>query len=75
MVAVALYFAQAGVALRAAAIILFVFLTAPVAAHVIARAAYSTGGGQLFRRTVVDELAGRCDQEAHKLRSEVLEKT
>lgn len=43
MVAVALYFPDFGVTIRAVAITVFVFLTAPVAAHMIGRAGYVTG--------------------------------
>ncbi len=56
MVAVAIHFAEIGITLRAAAAILFLLLTAPVAAHVIGRAAYR-GGIRLWERTWVDELA------------------
>ncbi len=56
MVAVAIHFMEVGITLRAAAAILFLLLTAPVAAHVIGRAAYRCGI-QLWERTWVDELA------------------
>ncbi len=56
MVAVAIHFMEIGITLRAAAAILFLLLTAPVAAHVIGRAAYR-GGIKLWERTWVDELA------------------
>ena len=56
MVAVAIHFAEVGITLRAAAAILFLLLTAPVAAHVIGRAAYRSGI-KLWERTWVDELA------------------
>ncbi len=56
MMAVAIHFAEIGITLRAAAAILFLLLTAPVAAHVIGRAAYR-GGIRLWERTWVDELA------------------
>jgi multicomponent Na+:H+ antiporter subunit G len=56
MVAVAIHFMEVGITLRAAAAILFLLLTAPVAAHVIGRAAYRSGIA-LWERTWVDELA------------------
>ncbi len=56
MVAVANHFMQIGITLRAAAAILFLLLTAPVAAHVIGRTAYRSGI-KLSERTWVDELA------------------
>ena len=57
MVAVAVHFMEVGITLRAGCAILFLLLTAPVAAHVIGRAAYRCGI-QLWDRTWVDELAG-----------------
>ena len=66
MAAVAIHFMEIGITLRAAAAILFLLLTAPVAAHVIGRAAYRCGI-QLWERTWIDELAslrrGGCDPE------------
>ena len=54
MVAVALHFGG-GVAVRALLVSLFLFLTAPVASHLLARAAYRAGV-PLSEETVVDEL-------------------
>jgi multicomponent Na+:H+ antiporter subunit G len=56
MAAVAIHFMEVGITLRAAAAIFFLLLTAPVAAHVIGRAAYRSGI-RLWSRTWVDELA------------------
>lgn len=56
LAAVAIHFMEVGITLRAAAAILFLLLTAPVAAHVIGRAAYLCGI-RLWERTGVDELA------------------
>jgi multicomponent Na+:H+ antiporter subunit G len=56
LAAVAIHFMEVGITLRAAAAILFLLLTAPVAAHVIGRAAYRCGI-RLWERTWVDELA------------------
>ncbi len=56
LVAVAVSFGDSGVTVRALAAIVFLFLTAPVAAHVIGRAAYYAGRVQLWKRTLVDEL-------------------
>lgn len=55
--AVAAHFATTGVTARVLLIIFFVFLTAPVAAHVIARAAYATGV-ELWAGTRLDEWRG-----------------
>ena len=54
MVAVAIHFMEVGITLRAAAAILFLLLTAPVAAHVISRAGYRAGV-PLADDTVIDE--------------------
>lgn len=53
---------------RAVAIVVFLYLTAPVAAHVIARAAYFVGT-ELWKGTVLDELEGRYDARTHELHS------
>ncbi|MCC6143493.1 MAG: monovalent cation/H(+) antiporter subunit G [Candidatus Hydrogenedentes bacterium] len=54
MLAVALHFPQNAVIFQAVLIILFFFLTAPVAAHLIAKAAYIRHA-PLSSRTVIDE--------------------
>ena len=56
LVAVAVHFGETGIIARAVAAIVFLMLTAPVAAHMIARAAYRTGV-PLWKGTAVDELA------------------
>lgn len=66
--AAAVHFGDIRTAIRAGAIVVFYYLTNPVAAHVIARAAYFAGGGGLWRGTVADELAGRYDEQTHRLR-------
>ena len=66
--AVAVHFDDFGVTIRALLVVAFVFLTAPVAAHVIARAAYFIGV-PLWEGTTVDELRGRYDPQTHTLSS------
>ena len=56
LVAVAVHFGEIGIVARALAAIVFLLLTAPVAAHMIGRAAYRTGV-PLWKGTVIDELA------------------
>ena len=56
LLAVAVSFGDSSVTVRALAAIVFLFLTAPVAAHVIGRAAYYTGRMKLWSGTLVDEL-------------------
>jgi monovalent cation/proton antiporter MnhG/PhaG subunit len=66
MLAVAVHFGELGVTTRALAAISFVFLTAPVAAHMIARAAYFVGV-PLWEGTIIDELRGHYDRRTHRL--------
>lgn len=54
-VALMIHFPEVGVWTRAIALILFAILTAPVAAHMIGRAAYHSGV-PMWEATVVDEL-------------------
>ncbi len=65
---VAVHFADAGVTARAVAIIAFIFLTAPVAAHLIGRAGYFVGV-PLWDGTIKDELKPHYDELNHSLRS------
>ncbi len=55
LTAVAVHFDEVGVTTRALLVTAFLFLTAPVAAHVIARAAYSVGV-PLWEGTLCDQL-------------------
>jgi multicomponent Na+:H+ antiporter subunit G len=60
MMAVAVRFPNLEIITRALAVTLFVLLTSPVAAHMIARAAY-VSGVPLWKRTLVDQLCSRYD--------------
>ncbi|WP_243454253.1 monovalent cation/H(+) antiporter subunit G [Oceanisphaera pacifica] len=53
---------------RALAMIMFVIVTAPVAAHVLARAGYFVGI-KLWEGTVKDVIKERYDLKTHRLRS------
>lgn len=53
-----LFFLDASITARAFIIIVFVFLTAPIAAHAIGRAAYKEGV-KLWDKSVVNELGGK----------------
>lgn len=68
MVAVALHFGTEPVIAKAVAVIAFLALTAPVAAHAIGRAGYFVGV-PLWENTRVDELQGRYNEETHTLAS------
>jgi multicomponent Na+:H+ antiporter subunit G len=61
LVGVAIHFAEMGVSVRAVLVIAFLFLTAPVAAHVIARAAYFVNV-PLWEKTQLDELRGMFEK-------------
>ncbi|MBI2871351.1 MAG: monovalent cation/H(+) antiporter subunit G [Candidatus Omnitrophica bacterium] len=58
LLAVAFHFQEAGVTARTVFIILFVFLTAPVGAQLIARSAYLSGVKR-WKGTIRDELKER----------------
>lgn len=66
--AVAIYFNDFGVTVRSLLVVTFVFITAPVAAHQIGRAAYFIGV-TLWSGTRLDELRGRYDPVTHVLDS------
>ncbi|MGH9791817.1 MAG: monovalent cation/H(+) antiporter subunit G [Candidatus Acidiferrales bacterium] len=68
LVAVAISFGELGVATRALAAVAFVVFTAPVAAHMIGRAAYFVAV-PLWEGTIVDELRGRYEPTTHVLSS------
>ncbi len=68
ILAVAIYYADPGVATLAALVILFLFLTNPIAAHMIARAGYFAGV-PIWEHTVVDELKGQYDKQTHTLKA------
>jgi multicomponent Na+:H+ antiporter subunit G len=69
IIAVAIHFADVGVTTRAALVVLFLFLTAPVAAHMIARAGYISGV-RLWEGSVTDEMRGKYDEVTHELSSD-----
>jgi multicomponent Na+:H+ antiporter subunit G len=68
LIAVAVHFGEIGVASRAVATMVFLTLTAPVAAHMLGRAGYFVGV-KLADATLIDELAGNYDLETHILDS------
>jgi multicomponent Na+:H+ antiporter subunit G len=64
IIAVAIHFADFGVATRAGLVVVFFFLTAPVSAHIIGRVAYY-GGVPLWKGTIIDELSERTVRDRH----------
>lgn len=67
LAAVAFHFGTLAIATRAVAAIVFIFLTVPVAAHMVARAGYMARV-PIWNRTIQDDLAGRYDRDAGVLR-------
>lgn len=68
LLGVAVFFGDLAITVRALLIIVFIFLTAPISAHMLGRAAYLVGV-PLWEGTVIDELSGRYDREGQELRS------
>jgi multicomponent Na+:H+ antiporter subunit G len=65
--ALAIHFQDLGVTTRALLVLLFVFITSPIAAHMIARAAYLLKI-PMSEGTRVDDLKDRYDYESRTLR-------
>jgi multicomponent Na+:H+ antiporter subunit G len=61
LIAEAVFYQEIGITLRALAAIVFLLLTAPVAAHLIGRAAYYSGI-KLWKKTWIDQLKDAYSQ-------------
>ncbi len=68
LAAAAIYFSDLSITSRVLAIILFIFLTAPVGAHLIGRASYFIGV-KLWKKSVIDDLEGKYKKSTHELMS------
>ena len=68
MAGVAFFFADSVISARAVAIVVFILITSPIAAHVIGRAGYFIGA-PLWSGTIKDELRDNYDSENHTLKS------
>lgn len=66
MTAAAFFFAEGVVVTKAIAVILFILITAPIAAHAIGRAGYFVGV-PLWEGSIKDELKESYDPETHRL--------
>ncbi len=64
----AIYFNDISVTSRVFAIIIFLFLTAPVGAHMIGRSSYFIGT-KLWKKSIIDELKDQYEQDSHILKS------
>jgi multicomponent Na+:H+ antiporter subunit G len=62
----AIHFGDFSLSVRALAIMIFLFATAPVAAHMLGRAAYISRA-PLWKGTLGDELEGKYDKKTHEL--------
>ncbi len=71
ILSVVIHFNDLGVAVRGTLVIVFLFLTAPIAAHMIGRAAYFVGYPP-WEGTKVDELQGHYDPKSPALSSQPL---
>ena len=69
LVGTAVFFNDLSTTSRALVIILFVFLTAPVSAHLIGRASYFTGV-KLWKGSIMDDLRGKYQKNSYILKSE-----
>ncbi len=61
LVSAGIFFNEASLISRVIAIICFLLLTAPVAAHMIGRTAYYTGT-KLWNKSIIDELEGKYER-------------
>ncbi|MCW5757138.1 MAG: monovalent cation/H(+) antiporter subunit G [Phycisphaeraceae bacterium] len=66
VLAVATHFTRLDVILESILVIGMLFITAPIASHLIARAAYFTGA-PLWDKTAYDEMRGCYDADSHVL--------
>ncbi|WP_295894732.1 monovalent cation/H(+) antiporter subunit G [uncultured Vibrio sp.] len=62
------FWADTAVVVRAIAVVLFVILTAPIAAHVLARTSYFVGVS-VWEGTVKDAIKEQYDMDTHQLAS------
>lgn len=66
----ALHFQDLSTTSRTIVIVLFIFLTSPVSAHLIGRASYFIGV-KLWKGSVMDDLRGKYQKNSHVLKSEI----
>jgi len=66
LLATALAFAELGIVVRSAVVVIFLALTAPIGAHMLARAGY-LAGARMCDPDAVDELEGRYSPDGERL--------
>lgn len=69
LIASAAYYEELDIAVRLLVILIFLFSTAPIAAHMIGRASYFEGI-PLWKNSVSDDLKDKYDKKTHTLLSE-----
>jgi len=69
LAAAAIYFGEIAISSRVLAIIIFIFLTAPIGGHLLGRTGY-IAGNKLCDQTHIDDLKGKYDKKTHNLSSE-----
>ena len=69
LVGTAVFFNDLSTTSRSLVIILFVFLTAPVSAHLIGRASYFMGV-KMWKGSIIDDLKGKYQKNTHVLKSD-----
>jgi len=74
LVGTAVFFNDLSTTSRSLVIILFVFLTAPVSAHLIGRASYFMGV-KMWKNSVLDDLEGKYQKGTHVLKSDLDDNT
>jgi multicomponent Na+:H+ antiporter subunit G len=74
LIGVIIHFGDFYTTTRSIAIVLFVFLTAPIGAHLIGRAAYIVGV-PLWKNNRIDQLAGHYNKATRELHSDKIENT
>lgn len=67
MIGVAIEYGEIAVVTKGLAVVIFFFFTAPIAAHLLGRAAYFCGV-PLWDGTLGDDLRGHYDRVTHELR-------
>jgi multicomponent Na+:H+ antiporter subunit G len=69
MLGAAVHFWEFAISIRALAILIFLFVTSPVAAHLLGRSAY-IAGAPLWEGTLSDDLKGKYDRNTYELTAE-----
>lgn len=73
LLATGLYFQDFSITTKILSIIFFFLITAPVAAHMIARTSYIIGV-KLWDKTVLDDLEGKYHKTTHALKGDDIDK-